>query len=257
MKHVEFLGIPGSGKTSLMSALVKSLNSGKSSVLTSDEVMSRVLCQRSILLGNACKVLKVAPNRIKQFVFRRLFLLSESRCAAIARFIYKHPDLSCKIFQMIDRSSQNEYHEKLACWFADLFALYQSSVDALDTDEIIVIDEGFANRALTLFGYDSDAAFIMSLKYYLSQVPLPDMVIAIDVPVEIAMERVLKRGLPLRMRNLKAEDQIKTLFQCQECVVKTARILEANGVSVLRIANTRTLQDAREEIVQYFDIKDG
>lgn len=255
--RVDFLGIPGAGKTSLMNSVARVLKNDGLQIVTREMVIQHVLSQISKLSHKTSRLLNYTPEGFRKRALSRLFLLCKTRDHALTRFISNYPELSLNILKIIDESHPKQKRAHLARWFADLFSLYQVSMDAFAGEDIFLIDESFTNRALTLFGYQFCGQSIALLHDYLSCIPAPDLVVMVDVPIEVAEERIVKRRLPNRMKDMNQADRMKALMNNYDCVCEIEAFLSSKGVLLSRFLNTGSVQKTSQDIVQQIKITEN
>lgn len=108
----------------------------------------------------------------------------------------------------------------------------------------MVLDEGFAHRAVTLLGFqfgghetDHDL-----LRKYIAALPPPSLVIHVAAD-PVAVHR--RAGVPERFRFLDRDGQLRYLRDADACVLETASLLLGRGIDVLLVENDGTLDSMR------------
>jgi thymidylate kinase len=70
----------------------------------------------------------------------------------------------------------------------------------LAQDEIVLLEEGLLHRAVNLFSWHMDGVQDDLLRRYLDHLPVLDLVVYVEAPMDSCRERMLARGLPSRLR---------------------------------------------------------
>ena len=131
-------------------------------------------------------------------------------------------------------------------WIVELLWSYQlaSSSDA-NARAHLVLDEGFCNRALTLFGYQFSENDLDGLRAYIDSIPAPDLVIVVGCDDEQAASRTTKRA---RFGYLSNGEAIQYTHDVARCVAATTNLLVERGIDVRTVRNDGTLADAAREM---------
>ncbi len=94
-----------------------------------------------------------------------------------------------------ERSDRDRGQDLVLGWLLNLMALYQIATDA-EQFESLIIDEGFCQRAVALFGYGFGPADEAGLGVYLAAMPPPAFIIVVETPLSACEERLEERGGP-------------------------------------------------------------
>ena len=124
-----------------------------------------------------------------------------------------------------------------------LFSNYQLIRENLKKDEVLIIDEGFCSRALSIFGYDYDGINPADIQTYVEQVPAPDIVICVSASLETRERRLAARGVPLRLKKLNTLQRNAVYRGFEHCLAGVLAGLEARKIPVIHIDNEGTLED--------------
>jgi thymidylate kinase len=236
--HVELLGIPGSGKSTLARSARSSLvNSGRDALWLPE--MATRLQAADIQDRYVSALLAVTPRPLRRRLGEPLFARSAHRFDALRGFSSAHPDLMATIFRAFARRSEFEVRPDLVIgWILDLLSRYQAARGSLDRGTILILDEGFANRAVTLFGHRFSDADLSDLHDYVEAIPRPDLVIHVDLGVEAARKRLQEGGRRGTVRLATTEDtaQIRFLTEATACIRATVANLRQRGVLVATIS---------------------
>jgi Ser/Thr protein kinase RdoA (MazF antagonist) len=109
---------------------------------------------------------------------------------------------------------------------------------------VVVVDEGLVHRAVNLYGwYPHPPA--QAVQRYISLIPLPDALIAVDTDPEAATRRVLARGVPKRLAGRTDDDVAAFIAQARDVVtVAVATVRRRREAKVISVTNRTTLPRA-------------
>ena len=178
---VELLGLPGSGKSTLVKTLLESSSDLPFHVETLNQRAERVLQHHATKRGY-----------IRRKMGRGWFF-------ATFEFAHSYPE----IFRIVFENAI--LHQDRNLDFFDLMAQYHFSKQATDTVGPAITDEGFLHRGSAIFLYPNAYS---SIDCYLQQVPCFDTVIHVECPIDLAIERCKSRpkGVPKRYRNFSDQE---------------------------------------------------
>lgn len=254
--HVELLGIPGSGKSTLARSAGSSLAKSGRDALWLPEMTSR-LRAADFQDRYVSALLAVAPGPLRRRLGEPLFARSSHRFDALRDFASANPALMAAIFRAFARRSEFEVRPDLVIgWIFDLLSRFQAAQGLLDKGTILMLDEGFANRAVTLFAHNFSDADLSDLHDYLGAIPRPDLVIHVDLEVEAARERLREAGRrgTVRLATTGDDAQIRFLTEATACINATAANLRQHGIVVATISGdgrpVEIAQTATELIVE-------
>jgi thymidylate kinase len=243
--HVEFLGIPGAGKSTLAARALAGRLGSRSRPLALDEAVRRSL--RAEMRDRLLRpVVRLAPRRVATAAILR----SADRGAAMRAFLLAHPELGEVLLRALRRRAGTDPDLDLALgWVLDLFASFELARRVAD-DQVLVLDEGFASRALTLFAYRFSAADEADLAAYVGAIPRPDLVLVLEVPAAICAARLDRRGWPRRFAGLSPSERRRFLEDAERCCRATAALLAARGVRVHRVETHGATSRAAAEVAR-------
>jgi hypothetical protein len=135
----------------------------------------------------------------------------------------------------------------LVKWLVRLYSGYQLAKENLKQNELLVLDEGFCNRAISIFGYCSGRVDPATLQAYIMHVPLPDAVIHVEASLETREKRLADRGYPTRLKNLDEIERKALNRNFETCESLVVAGLETRGVPVITINNDGPLERFAQE----------
>jgi broad-specificity NMP kinase len=230
MRWIELAGIPGSGKTTLYKALVSRYRqSGQLSTI--DDFYAYLISgswsykQRlKAWLAGGFTDEQVKSQYLKQNLEKKL--LYDYMLAHIAHLRYF-------LEAMGERNADEE--KNTLNWMLRVFAYRHAAEQVLNRDQVLLIDEGFCQRLITLCISPQKTPVPGHLERYPTLLPSLDTVIYLKVDVDTAYKRIQERGLPLRLQG-KSEQEIRQFLSDADNALETAvQTLAAQNVPVMTV----------------------
>lgn len=256
MKYIEFLGIPGSGKTTVAQDVVRLLRNKFPTVLdrrnVKDETMRALLRERS---GGFARLLYLLTAVIKSPILNQYW--GASRYHLIRRFLHQYPHLLPQVVENAERIApppqiprQALSSEQLIAWFFDVACIYQASREVLDTNGVMVMEEGFCQQAYYLIAAFRETDTIeQNLERYSRLIPKPSLVIFLAADPEECEKRLQTRasGIPSTiLRSLTAPERV-ALFKHRLATYQTfVQYLEQQNVAVMRVDNNHAYRSTQK-----------
>lgn len=227
MRRIEFAGLPGSGKSSIVTEAGRILCAGDSPCFD----RARIAAQRRPLPSKALTVLQgMLPQAWQERVARRLFwklVLPEAQARVSSAF----PAL----FTAIQREAQSggdppEFVERFVGYATDVLAWHLIASEWLAAREAFLCDEGFVQRLASLAS-PGDA------KSWLPMIPRVDLLFVVRASRETCMERMQQRarGLPQRFVGRSWAEVDAALARMEGLVLELERALLEAGTPVVRV----------------------
>lgn len=235
-KRIEVLGVPGVGKTYVLKSLRRSVT-GKVRYLTFRDKIGETKFERQAnRLYSA--VMDLLPMRMRKGALRRARLrqMRVAESAALVDFVEGHQAFATWLLGAIaagDASPQQQW--LMLDWFNKLFADYRLVAQGGRDNEVVMLDECFAQKAVTLavqLGFTGEW-----VREYASRMPLPDLLLLVEAPEPVIRARLAKRGWPgwAMVEDQAGEDRY--LQSCAEAVAMVREVCRSRGVPVLSLNN--------------------
>jgi thymidylate kinase len=232
--HIEFCGLPGSGKTTLCGVFVGALNRVRAGTLGREAAVRVCLRRRDDgLLKNGLK-------RLPAFFWER-FMASDYALPELQAFAGGHAGLLAHICRgLADRNVPVRRRQVILGACFRNFVELELAGTHLRPGETFVMDEGNSHRALTLYGYLDDPAPAAEIREFADLIPKPDVVFWTDAEPETCEHRMATRGKkpytrPFELDDLTRSERLRRLEQCRDCARTVTERLRTRGVEAIRI----------------------
>ena len=238
VKHIEFIGIPGSGKTTLKKLVIEKLKQSDFEVFTFEKAVDRSNMKK--LTNDNCKLKRlfyiIGTRRFSSF-----FRYTNFQVSAYNEFLLNNTSLVEQVANILNsKEIGKEGKNAVMGWVFDIFSGHQIINNNLFNNEIVVCDEGFCHRTVAIWGRDEKYKFDKAeVSKYLSLIPLPQILFFVKAPVEKCEERLTNRGYLRILKGLDHEERVKRLYFIEEIMNYVISILKDKGVKVVYLDNMK------------------
>jgi hypothetical protein len=231
IRRVEFLGLPGAGKSTLCREILAVLGTDDK-VFSCEQALDFCLRKRS-KAGLPGKIVKTFPAS-----FWKPLVGFDASIPEFHQFAVAHPALLQQVFSILtDPEIKQDWQSCILYVFVQLAVANVLFKNELPEDFRVFIEEGFVQGALTAFGYlpDTSDSKVLEISRYLEHCPLPDLVIYIDTPADVCLARLQNRSeLPLILSGTEPLRRLEYVQQCLRDVVgelmtRNVAVWEATG----------------------------
>ena len=251
MRTVEFIGIPGSGKTTLVASAHTALGDSGVKTVTLAEAVSIGMKR-----GVGDRLIDVVMTRLPKRMLTRYsesgFIRSNALLVSLIDFMAAHPRSASAFLDGQARRADFELGTELVIrWYLQLVARYQLASTSLDEDHVLLLDEGFAQRAITGFAHRFSEADHEDLSAYLAASPRPDLLVHLAVGTDLAAERLDERGEPEATKRLwdTGTDPARFLADTRRCVEYVVGVARESGWEVLELDGSGDLATVTGSVV--------
>lgn len=243
MQHIEFLGLPGSGKTCFYKKIIK-----HKSIMGFDQaigvsIRTNILKQYNIT--RVKRIIKVIKYILRSKMENSMYRFSNYQIKSYPRFLYNYNNLNKYIDKIIAKMQYSaDESQEIFYRFFSLCSGYQLINENFSQKEIVVFDEGFCHNSISLLLRGKGLNNEKLIFEYLDYIPLPDTVIMVNVNVINSEYRMKKRGrYPKPFLNMNKEKRISKLKELNVFFEKIVDILREKGVEVIEVDNNGSLED--------------
>lgn len=233
MRTVELLGIPGSGKTTLARALAAT-----GGALTLDEAVRASLRRGSddILTRAAATVTRTASSR----TWKRAYQRSTDRATALSGILAANPGVLETFLRVQRVRRERDLAPEMALgWMLGFLADFQIATRPPDVSPVLVVDEGFRQRSVSLVGAGfADPPDVELLGEYLDSCPGVDVLVVMNTPLGECMRRLDARGWSKRVDGQGPEERLAFLEGCSRVVAAVVAHQSAAGARIVDVEET-------------------
>lgn len=251
MNRIEFIGLPGSGKTTITNEIIKKSanqkykkfeNVYKESIRNyykDKHIFNRVKIN---ILSKFINELTIPNNLYQNKVFNELFLNND---------IYK------SVIDHINEFSPNFRKPYLIKYLLnDKFKLDIIN-EFYNEDITVLMDEGFVHRLINILMYSTeDIINTTFIDKYFNVYKYPTNIIYIKIEIEECIHRMKnrKKGIPSSFRNFNKEELYHELNLMLNTTEKIVGILKAKDISVIEIDNNNSLTKNRDILLEELNV---
>ena len=221
MKHIEFTGPAGSGKSVLVERLTdKNGHLFSKNKLIYDHFSSNQATQTIISRGGLGNIAKLGWSKYTKYKF----FFNFAKC---------NPNFLSNSISFIQR--QRGRHSNKEVSMMNLMSVYQLAQESLTDNEILVLDEGFYHETAVHAKHGE-----LPSDQYLSSMPTPDILIHVDPPIALARQRCKNRDGEVATRELYEKSR-----QIKKDLISMAREI---GVHVIEVQNEGDVESTVSQI---------
>lgn len=253
MSHIEFIGLPGSGKSTIYNEIENKLNNNSKNILSCKNALTKAMeKQRNDKLYKI--IFKLLPRSIYKNSIDSFFLNTKCSFIYTNEFLSEYGDSLLSIFnsEILKLMDKNEKTNLLSHFF--LLNSKYSMIKKYFHDKEIIYDEGFIQRSKGFFLStinNIEKNDIELAKKYFKSIPLPNKLFYIECSIDICIDRIENRdkGLPYRIKNYDNYKIIKYFENIKIYFNTIIKFLEQNGVKVISINNNTNIEKSIKEIL--------
>ena len=221
MKHIEFTGPAGSGK----STLVERLTSEHESLFSKNELI--------------CK--HFSPDQATRTVMSRGGLENIARLGWSRHTKYKYffdfaksnPHFLSNSVSYVQKQRGKQNNKEVS--MMNVMSVYQLAQESLKDNDILVLDEGFYHKTAVHAKHGE-----LPSNQYLASMPRPDVLIHVDPPIELARQRCGNRDGKVATREV--------YEQARQTKKELISMAKGVGVNVIEVENREEIESTVSQI---------
>lgn len=249
---IEFMGLPGSGKSTLTKILLKELRLRELPILTNEEAVTRCIKRRDD--GIIRNLLKQLPFIVWEPVAGIRNALPE-----LHEFASKNMAFMELLFNVLNRgTAQWEWRQSILYSFFNKKCPERQLMERfLASDERVLIEEGFAMGVNTLMGcLRPGTSCEKEIETYVRYMPPPSAAFYIDVEPSECIGRLRRRPeLPLVWAACTDAELLQRLAFNRRCLDLAATELEKRNIPVCRVLNANGNEETSAKKVKHQGIE--
>ena len=232
---IEFLGLPGSGKSTLCDQVIGQLSDGPGKPMAVRTAGRVALRQRIRESRHPWR--RLCAYALGAGLLRSVYPITKYEVSAYNHFCHGNPRLTAITMDAISGIHDPVRRDKVAkLWFKHC-ARHQLMLDHLGPGTTIFAPEGFLQKALSVFGNDQDIDD-QAVDAYVAAIPLPRMLVCLQLDATTATERMADRPrqLPYPLSNMAPDQRLRSLGTWEALQHHLVQRVRAMGVPVVDIA---------------------
>jgi len=235
---IDFIGSPGAGKTTVVPITIESLR--QAGIDGHRLVDAARLSIKETVLGRITA--RILPVRYQDaalwHLFYRLSLLYRMK------FALKH----FRLHQYVLDLQRNRPPEadtakrRVIPGFLSLMGAYETLLSRGKASGAILLDEGFIQRVVQLTASECEVPEAKTINTYLDLLPRTDLVIYINTPVSLCLDRVYTRGVWGHLRHKSPEEIARFVTNAHHGVELAVQAILERGWPLVEVRNTDPLE---------------
>jgi len=252
--RVEFIGLPGVGKSTLRRDILGQLNRiDRKRYLSAGEAFLQV---SKLDIDNIFRApLRYLPQSLALKFSQKLTNRSLMQFDAQNRFLAaRGKALSAFLISNAYRNMSLQDRKIVIGSFLEIGSMWECINGRLIDDPVIIFDEGFVQKSFMFVDHTNDSAVETAPLYaYLENIPLPDMIIYITADLGTCQKRMMTRSKGLTERLKKADKQKVANFLTisNNHLNSVTEWLNKNcGERLIEINNELDFEDGSVEVIE-------
>ncbi len=230
-KRIEFMGLPGSGKSSSVTRFIESAQRVGLEIIPSPFYVEQAILSRNDgWIGN---LLKKFPPKLWQPLCG-----SQKALPELHQFSYHHPELFASVFSaMSDLELPKKFRECISYDFYRTLVDHQLVDGLTETDGFVLFEEGFGQVGCLLTGYAPNRRIPEGvIQNYVKSLPPIHAIVWMDTDPSLCLPRLRKRKhMTIGMMDQSDADCMCVLEQSKQGFEVLSEAMRKHGTHVVRV----------------------
>lgn len=250
--NIEFLGLPGAGKTTIRKRIIEELTLRKHSTLSTEDAFYLKMKTSGDSIYRY--ILRLLPNGMGKKLANNLHGRSLYQNESQNHFIACHGgSLRAFLNSVVFKNMSTEDKENVIGNFLAMGSLWDMLNCQDFANSILFFEEGFIQKSFMFVDHEYDYPSIATnIHDYFQAIPLPNIVIHIKTDISTSYERMLSRqdGLTKRLKNASPK-AINTFLSHTEAHIQNIRneLSLSTDCQVIEITNEGDLNVTLNQLV--------
>lgn len=154
-----------------------------------------------------------------------------------------NPRFAFSIYRsQLTRKIPRWHRRRLIRKYFDIVVGYSFLRNRLYANEVLIFDEGFIQRAINLYAWESDQIDHGVLRGYFEGVPAMDLIFVVHTSPNRCVQRLHDRGLPREMRTKPRVSLLKFIDNAHHIAELAVKYLFSNNRKVIEVDNEGAIE---------------
>ena len=240
MRRIEFSGIPGSGKSTIVPVVARYLKRNGRDVVDRNNLIHR----SNYFPFNSRYfqfLMKVFPPKQRERCNWCLNNFFHVNYEYQLQFMADHLPLLQYLVGFVNARPIPEDHKRmLVRWFVKMAGCYQMARECLGDDDVFLFDEGYVQKVVSLYiSVEEETPAPAEIERYLDQIPGGLTLINVQADQEKCKRRILDRNLPKRLKGREQHEIETYLSRSRVAIDFAASYMARKGGQVVVIDNSK------------------
>lgn len=249
VNNLEFLGLPGSGKTTIYKIAICEMSRRGILYVPIDRHATKILvpAKRGSLFSMLTRPGRNELNRLPDHLYSAKF-------RSFSAFVERYPDFSKFVLEADETRLRPTAGSELLVlpWVLEqIWSFQATSGDNNIKGRLLLRDHGFSQLSISIFAFreTNSADLDRHLRTYFSLMPLPRFLVVVGANQQTIESRLAARGYPERMACLSFSAKKEILARAARCILIGVEVLRQRGTIVFEINNVDSLAQLEDEAV--------
>lgn len=257
MKIVEFTGIPGSGKSTILPIVKDYLANQGLTVFDSGDI---VRCSTRFPFTNSLfnTLLSSLPRGLNKILLRKLNNGLCLRQKYQIEYMINNLLFFNSVADLTNSRPIPENHKRITIEsFLRMAGDYQIAKESSKKNAVLLLDEGFGHKVITFYiSVEEKIIDFVEIESYLEKIPRIHLLIEIKADESVCKKRIIDRKLPERLEGRTDHEVMEYLRRSKSAIDYGVKYLSTKGVKVETLVNPSE-SFCPEEIISQLSNKIG